>query len=310
MLQHMGCAQLLGTYLIMEEWIVAAGDEFNILIRQNVFDEIPHLEVPSSIQILTSGIVLKVKRDANGKEICFKSRIVIHGNQQITGLSYGDTFSNTPDVAFIRIIFVIIAYADLDCHMVDVTSAYTHVPIDQPLYVEFPEGFGKNSLTLMKLKKALYGAHQSGRLWEHYHNEKILSIGYHPNGKDVSIFTWTKDNIFSIIICYVDDFVITCTAGHIDPIKCEILDLFDCKDLGEIKLFLGIAITRDCPNRRLKISMESYINNIIKLSDLENAVSAPTPMSNTAPILEPSKITHKFLFITQLSRLFWIARCC
>ncbi|KAJ1300847.1 hypothetical protein OPQ81_002487 [Rhizoctonia solani] len=161
---------------------------------------------------------------------------------------------------------------------------------------------------VMKLKKALYGAHQSGHLWEHYCNDKITALGYCANGKDASIFTRSRNNVYSIIICYVDDFVIACTARHIDSIKREILDLFDCKDLGEIKLFLSIAITCDRPNRKLTLSMESYIKNVVKMADLENAASAHTPMSNTTPILEPAEITTEFPYITQLGCLFWIAR--
>ncbi|KAJ1300491.1 hypothetical protein OPQ81_005305 [Rhizoctonia solani] len=260
------------------------------------------------MQILSSGVVLKIKYDADGKESHLKGCIVIHGNQQIAGLSYNDMFSNTPDLAFIRIVFVIIAHADLDCHMVDVTGTYMHAPIDQELYVDFPNGFGKGRPTVMKLKKALYGAHQSGCLWEHYHNDKITALGYCANGKDASIFTHSQNNIYSIIICYVNNFIIACTAGHIDSIKREILDLFDCKDLGKIKLFLGIAITHDQPNRKLMLSMESYIKNIVKMADLKNATSAHTPMSNMTPILEPAKITTEFLYITQLGHLFWIAR--
>jgi hypothetical protein len=170
------------------------------------------------------------------------------GNRQIARLSYGDTFSNTPDLQYIHIVLLTVAYADLDCHMIDVTGAYMHAPIDRPLYVEYPKGYGKRRPTVMKLKKVLYGAHQSGHLWEQYCNAKILALGYKPNPKDVSIFTRTKDGIYSIVLCYVDDFVVCCTAGHIEPIKHEILSLFDCKDLGDIKLFLGISITRDRVN--------------------------------------------------------------
>jgi hypothetical protein len=166
------------------------------------------------------GVVTKVKTDGNRNEVCLKARIVVHGNRQIAGLSYGDTFSNMPDLQYIRIVLLTVAYADLDCHMIDVTGAYTHTPIDRLLYVEYPEGYGKRGPTVMKLKKVLYGMHQSGRLWEQYCNAKILVIGYKPNPKDVLIFTRTKDGIYSIVLCYVADFVVCCTAGHIEPIKC------------------------------------------------------------------------------------------
>jgi hypothetical protein len=161
----------------------------------------------------------------------------------------------------------------------------------------------------MKLKKALYGAHQSGRLWEQYCNAKILAIGYKPNPKDKSIFTHTKDSIYSIVLCYVDNFVVCCTATHIKSIKCEILSLFDCKDLGKIKLFLGISITCNRSNHTINLSMELYIKNIVKITDLHNAAIAHTPMSNTQPMLEPMATNDNFPFIALLGRIFWVARC-
>ncbi|KAJ1299862.1 hypothetical protein OPQ81_002656 [Rhizoctonia solani] len=194
--------------------------------------------------------------------------------------------------------------------MIDVTGAYTHAPIDRELYVEYPDGYGKNSPTVMKLKKALYGAHQSGQLWEQYRNDKILTLGYQYCQKGVSIFTrMTKNGIYSIIICYVDDFVICCTKGHIKSVKKEILDLFDCKDLGETRLFLGISITRDRSNRTISLNMEAYIRNIVKLADLGDAAPAHTPMSHSQPILKPINESNEYPYITQLGSLFWIARC-
>jgi hypothetical protein len=293
-----------------EDWLEALLVEFNYLRMQEVFIDHPWDLIPSGAQILTSGVVAKVKCDANGNELTLKAQIVVHGNRQIAGKSYDNTFFNTPDLAFIRLIFLIVAYADLDCHMVDVTGTYTHAPIDRPLYVEYPKGYGKKGPTVMKLVKALYGAHQSGCLWEQYRNAKILAIGYRPNQKDASIFTCMKDGIYSIIVCYVDDFVICCTAGHIETIKQEILALFDCKNLGKMKLFLGIAIKCDRARHTISLSMESYIKNIVRLADLENAAPAHTPMSNTQPILEPLDGKIEYPYITQIGRLFWIARCC
>ncbi|KAF8715625.1 Reverse transcriptase (RNA-dependent DNA polymerase), partial [Rhizoctonia solani] len=183
-----------------KEWLAGLDTEFTILERQDVFDDFPHKLIPPGHQILSSGVVTKVKRDADGNKVCLK----------------------------------------------------------------YPKGHGKGGPTVMKLKKALYGAHQSGHLWENYQNNKIIALGYRCCKKDVSIFVCTnKDSIYSIIICYVDDFVICCTRGHIDPIKKEILQLFDCKDLGETKLFLGIAITRDQPARKILLNMNAYINNIV-----------------------------------------------
>ncbi|KAJ1299979.1 hypothetical protein OPQ81_003827 [Rhizoctonia solani] len=63
-----------------EEWLSSLGDEFHILIKQEVFDEIPCTQVPMDAQILSSGVVTKVKHDEEGKEAQLKSCVVVHGN--------------------------------------------------------------------------------------------------------------------------------------------------------------------------------------------------------------------------------------
>ncbi|KAB5587551.1 Copia protein [Ceratobasidium theobromae] len=281
------------------------------LKNQDVYMDFPRHLIPLGNQLLTSGVVCRIKHDTDGSELLLKSHVVVHGNRQIAGLSYSNTFSNTPDLGLIRIVLAITAYTNLDCHMVDVTGAYTHTPIDRELYIEYPEGYGKGGPTVMKLKKALYGVHQSGRLWEEYRNAKILAIGYCPNQKDVSIFTRMRNSVFSIIVCYVNDFVVCCTAGHIEPIKQEIISLFDCKDLGELRLFLGLAIKRDRANRTLTMTMQSYIKSIVKSAGLEDAVWATTPMSNTQPVLEPiMPPDYSYPYVMNLGWLFWVARTC
>ncbi|KAB5587973.1 Copia protein [Ceratobasidium theobromae] len=294
-----------------DEWIASLNSEMGRLKNQDVYKDFPCHLIPLSNQLLTSGVVCRIKHNADRGELLLKSCVVVHGNCQITRLSYSNTFSNTLDLGLIRVILAITAYADFDCHMVDVTGAYTHAPIDRELYVEYPEGYGKGGPTVMKLKKALYSTHQSGRLWEEYQYTKILAIGYCPNQKDVSISTRMRNGVFSIIVCYVDNFVVCCTAGHIEPIKQEIMALFDCKDLGELRLFLGLVIKRDRVNQTLTMTMQSYIKSIVKSAGLDNAVWATTPISNMHLVLEPiTPPDHSYPYVTNLGRLFWVARTC
>ncbi|QRW21965.1 Copia protein [Rhizoctonia solani] len=181
------------------------------------------------------------------------------------------------------------AHHDFDAHIIDITGAYTHAPIDQPLYVEFPEGFGKKGPYVMRLKKALYSAHQSGYLWEQYRNNKIDSLGYTINPANISVFTRNKDNIFTMMIAYVDDFLICCLKGHIDTVKSKIMNLFNCKDLGKAKQFVGILISRNRPNKTITLTNKKYIKDIIKLAGMTGAPHALSPMSHTHPVLVPKE---------------------
>ena len=155
--------------------------EFDTLLKQDVYNDFPHDTILPSNQLLTLGIVTKIKTDSEGKEVCLKACLVVHRNHQIAGLSYSNTFSNTPNLQYIHITLLIIAHTDLDCHMINVTSTYMHAPIDQPLYIQYPNGYSKGSPTVMKLKKALYGTHHSGHLWEQYCNAKVFTLSHSPH---------------------------------------------------------------------------------------------------------------------------------
>ena len=292
-----------------DAWTNAGFEEMSQLIEQNVFDDILRTDVPPSEQVLGSMFVTKLKLDQIGHILRFKARLVVFGHQQIPGKSYNDITSNTPDMNSVRVVFVIVCHADMDCHMVDVHGAYTHAPIDRPLYVEYPEGFGKGGPTVMMLKKALYGAHQSGYLWEKYRNEKLTAIGYTANPADPSIFRRECNDILCILVCYVDDILICTTRGHVDAAKKEVMGLFDCRDLGEAESFLGIKITRDRPQRHLSLTMEKYIKSIVELAGLTPAKFAHSPMAHDNQILRPAEnMLEEYPYSTMIGRLLWLAR--
>ncbi|KAJ1299491.1 hypothetical protein OPQ81_003803 [Rhizoctonia solani] len=216
-----------------------------------------------------------------------------------------------PSLDAIRIVLQAVAHYDLDMHIIDVTGTYTHAPIDRPLYVEFPEGFGKGGPTVMLLKKALYSAHQSGYLWEQFQNEKLSSISYSANPADISIFTRHSNSIMTIIVAYVDDFLICCSKGHIESTKDKIKKLFNCKDLGEAKLFVGMKITCNRSNKIIKLTNKKYIRDIISLMGITGTPHASLLMSHMHPVLvpaDPNKIHHHYPYAANIGHLLWIAQ--
>ncbi|KAJ1300046.1 hypothetical protein OPQ81_011166 [Rhizoctonia solani] len=179
----------------------------------------------------------------NGKTLIFKVHLIVQGHQQEPSVSFDQTTSNTPALKMFCIFCTLTAHNDFDMHMINITGAYTHADIDHPIYIKFPEGFSKGSSHVMLLKKALYSTHQSGYLWEKYHNDKLFTIGYATNPADVSAFTCKLNGVTSLLLVYVNDILILTTKGKIDPVKAKLMKLFNCKDLGKAKSFIGMKIT-------------------------------------------------------------------
>ncbi|CEL57092.1 hypothetical protein RSOLAG1IB_12068 [Rhizoctonia solani AG-1 IB] len=290
-------------------WMGGGQKEMDRLIADDTFDKVLRSDVPQGKQILGSRNITKQKFDLDGNPI-FKVRTVVQGHQQEPSKSYNNTFSNTPAFKAFCITTAAAAHYDLDMHIINVTGAYTHPPINRPLYVEFPEGFGKSGPYVMRLKKALYGAHQSGYLWEQYRNNKIDLLGYTINLANISVFTRNQNEIFLIIVAYVDDFLICCLKGHIDLIKNEIMNLFNCKDLGKARLFVGITISRDRQNKTITLTNKKYTKDIIKVTSMTSAPHASSPMSHTHPVLVPKdkdKPLSNYPYATNIGQLLWIA---
>jgi hypothetical protein len=54
-----------------------------------------------------------------------------------------------------------------------------------------------------------------------------------------------------VILLWVDDFAIFGPDELVPGIKNELLSLFNCKDVGEMKEYVGCKIERDCARERL-----------------------------------------------------------
>ena len=65
----------------------------------------------------------------------------------------------------------------------DVKTAFLNGNLDEDIYMEQPEGFGKkgNEHLVCKLKKSIYGLKQVSRQWYIKFNNTITSFGFKEN---------------------------------------------------------------------------------------------------------------------------------
>ena len=96
-----------------------------------------------------------------------------------------------------------------------------------------------------KLKKSLYRLKQSPRAWFGRFTKSMRSSGYHQSNSDHTLFLKKQHGKITALIVYVDDMVVT---GN-DPDERKALQSylsseFEMKDLGHLKYFLGIEVSR------------------------------------------------------------------
>jgi len=113
------------------------------------------------------------------------------------------------------------------------------------------------------LNKSLYGLKQVSRQWFAKFSIVIQAAGFIQSKADYSLFTCTKGKSLTTLLIYVDDILIT---GN-DPIAISSLkqflhNCFRIKDLGDLKFFLGIKVSRS--KKGIFISQRKYTLEIIK----------------------------------------------
>ncbi|GFW08472.1 retrovirus-related Pol polyprotein from transposon TNT 1-94 [Trichonephila clavipes] len=145
------------------KWHDAMDKEINVMKERKVWDLVDH---PDKIKILENRWVYTIKYDENNKIVRYKARLVARGNTQLRGESFDEVFSPVINFTIVRLFFTICVCLWKWTHIqVDITNAYLYANLDTVIYMKQPTGYEIDNNKVCKLRKAIYGLHQSGRQW-------------------------------------------------------------------------------------------------------------------------------------------------
>ena len=107
------------------------------------------------------------------------------------------------------------------------------------------EGEKLSNNAVFCLHKSLYGLKQASRQWYLKFSQALVEEGYRHSASDHSLFVKSNGDIFTTILVYVDDIIITSNDKcAIDRLKVSLNKRFKFKDLGDLKFFPGLEIAR------------------------------------------------------------------
>ena len=248
-----------------DKWREAIHAEIDQLQKYKVFAKVPH---DDSIRPIPTKWIFTRKR--TGK---YKARLVACGYRQQLGVDYNDTASPTPDRSLTNIVLSWAKTCRYKVRQLDVRTAFLNAPLDEPVYVRPPPGFGGSGL--LKLEKALYGLKQSPLQWYRTIANHLQSIGFVRCTTDRCLF---KRND-TILLLYVDDIIVTGKSeSDIDSLIDELDIKFEITDLGNVNDYLGISIVEF--HDRFELSQSKYISKVLEEFNMTNCHSAKVPMSS------------------------------
>lgn len=239
-------------------------------------------DVPADANPVGCRWVFKIKRDANGNVIHYKSRLVAQGFSQIPGIDYFDTYAPTAKLATTRTLLAFAAFNDWELHQIDVKSAYLNGEFSEGevVWMKPPPGFSNayKGVRALRIRRPIYGLKQSARRWYEKFVEIFEKLGFTVSGADPGAF-YRRDPGPIIVIIHVDD----CTIGApyvtlIEEFKRRLVDFVEISDLGELHWLLGIEICRVREKRTLSLSQSAYIDTIIRRFNFEDLKPVTTPL--------------------------------
>jgi hypothetical protein len=264
------------------EFLKACDVEIHNLDKRDTFKIV---DKPSNLFIVPLMWVFDYKFDDNGFLLRHRSRIVVRGDLQSP--SKKQTYANTLAMRAWRALAALICAFDMETWHFDAVNAFLNSRLnpDEQVYCHMPDGFKEKGKAWL-LQRALYGLTRSPFLWFTELSSALKDLGFKPVLEEPCILS----NGRIIIFFYVDDIIMAFhprDRGEATIIKARLFDKYEFRDLGELKWFLNIRITRDREKRKLYLTQDSYIDNIIKRFGLEHAPKSHTPLSREASQFVP-----------------------
>ncbi|XP_074363338.1 uncharacterized protein LOC141703800 [Apium graveolens] len=163
-------------------------------------------------------------------------------------------------------------------HVIDINNAFLHGFIDEHIFMAPPPGYDVPPDFVCKLKRSIYGLRQASRQWNIELTKFLIDMGYSQSTQDYSLFVKQQDTSFTTIICYVDDLLLTGNDfDAIQSIKSDLHKAFTIKDLGDLKYFFGVEVSRAASGIRL--NQRKYILDLLKDTNMLNCTPAVFPLS-------------------------------
>lgn len=147
-----------------------------------------------------------IKHKAIGSIERYKAGLVAKQYYQIEWLNFFDTFSPIAKLSTIRLLLDVSSLKNWHLHQVDVNHAFLHDDINEDVNMEVLKGVMCNKdYQVCRLRKSLNGLKQASS--KRYENMTTLLLvnGYKQSNSDYSLFTHEKDELFTMLLVYVDD---------------------------------------------------------------------------------------------------------
>ncbi|CAI7909103.1 unnamed protein product [Closterium sp. NIES-54] len=147
-----------------------------------------------------------------------------------------------------------------------------------------------DSMWTFRVKRPpVYGLRQAPREWEDTLRTTVAGLGFAPSTADLSLILHTDTSLppFYVLV-YVNDLVFATTdTDALTLVKLELLKRHTCTDMGELRSYLGLEITRDRAWRTITLTQPHMVHQVLQRFGFLFSSPQPTPLSTNHSLSAP-----------------------
>ncbi|KAM0022126.1 putative RNA-directed DNA polymerase [Helianthus debilis subsp. tardiflorus] len=271
------------TALAHPGWHQAMEEELGALRTNHTWDLVT---LPPGKRVVGCRWVFTVKLNPDGSLHRLKARLVAKGYSQAYGIDYDETFSPVAKMPSVRICIALAAIHHWPLHQLDVKNAFLNGVLEEEVYMEQPPGFivEEEASKVCRLRRSLYGLKQSPRAWFGRFSSVMGEFGMVRSAYDHSVFFRHHQDRRIILVVYVDDIIITGDDEvGITKLKQFLQSQFQISDLGRLRYFLGIEVSRS--PQGILLSQRKYVLDMLTECGLLGCKPVDCPMLPTRKLL-------------------------
>ena len=318
-----------------DRWLEAIYTEYHSILSHNVFEAIRRCDVPPGVDVMRCHCIFTVKANKDGSIERYKCRLVADGNTQTFGINFQDIFATVVKFSTFRLALHLAAVRDYEISAIDISTAFLYGDIDNDAcFMAMPEGLPRYDAEgyelVCHLLKSIYGLRQAPRVWFNHFLASLIAFGFVQSKVDPCLFIYNddKNGVVMYGLLWVDDLVILTNNTEVRNTLVTFLRdtrKYKLTDKGTADWLLGIALTRDRPNRTITLSQQLYIQTVLErfrvymdasnarsydvpaLDEISSFSQSQCPAEGSAEHLRMQPLHHVYMSI--IGALIWISSC-
>ncbi|CAI7884467.1 unnamed protein product [Closterium sp. NIES-54] len=214
---------------------------------------------PSRANIVDGMWIFRVKRPP-GSSPAFKARYIARGFSQRQGVDFFQTFSLTPKMTTLRV-------------------------LHEEIWLRRPPGFIGTfpAGTQWSFRRPVYGVRQVPHEWHDTQSTTLAALRFAPSTADPSLFLRTETSLLP----FYDLVFATGDTEALTLVKSELQKRHTCTDLGELRSYLGLQITRDRARRTITLTQSHMVYHVLQHFNFQFSSPQLTPLSTSHLLSAP-----------------------